>query len=259
MENCLVTTLKEKVNNSNLPVFGKFMLDLRDLDSSVSSTFNVVIGPLNNGLVTIKDNEGNTIAQSDSWINTNMPVGKMYHIYGGENVDTFNIFGNQTIGLEARINSYGYLTKVREIKTINDYINSVTDLTTSNRLQTFYIQTKEIKIPKSDMISWINERPITEISIICSKKYFTMDDFGRLENVTTLNSGENGGGRVEDYVARKRQLGHSTGSVTWKYITPGSTFNGNVITNRTSNVLSWTATTITFGGVEIQNSEVAPA
>lgn len=65
-------------------------------------------------------------------------------------------------------------------------------------------------------------------------------------------------GSIEDYVANAR-INRTSGSLTVK--TTGTvcpiTFQGSTISTQTDHTLSWTATTITFDGTTIQNSDVA--
>ena len=65
-------------------------------------------------------------------------------------------------------------------------------------------------------------------------------------------------GSIEDFVAVKRGLGQTTGSRTFSWLGDGNriSFNGVYFTNKASYTLSWTATTITFDGVQINNNDV---
>lgn len=56
----------------------------------------------------------------------------------------------------------------------------------------------------------------------------------------------------EDYVAIRRELGETTGSVSINYLgSAKSTFNGHSIPSQPNNTLSWTPTTITLNGETI--------
>lgn len=60
-------------------------------------------------------------------------------------------------------------------------------------------------------------------------------------------------GNIEDFVAIRRENGHSTGEVTFMWLGAGGRikFNGTAINNVADNTLSWGDTTITFNGETI--------
>lgn len=87
-------------------------------------------------------------------------------------------------------------------------------------------------------------------------------DFKYLALLTTKNAiiDTNIAGSIEDYVAVKRGLGVTTGSIEKPWL--GGlhlgyiTFNGQAIANQATNTISWTDSTITYNGVTIDNSDV---
>lgn len=62
---------------------------------------------------------------------------------------------------------------------------------------------------------------------------------------------------IERFVAYNRGAGKTTGSLSLPWVGACKcTFNGNNVANKETNTLSWTASTITFNGTEINNSTV---
>lgn len=59
------------------------------------------------------------------------------------------------------------------------------------------------------------------------------------------------GGTVEGFVAKQRELGNKTGSITFSYGNSKVTFQGGTSSILTGNTLSWTETTITLGETTI--------
>lgn len=88
--------------------------------------------------------------------------------------------------------------------------------------------------------------------------------FGNMPSLINLNISGSAklSGTVESIVAKFRGKSKTTGSITTPYLgqnQPNITFNGNVITGTTSSTkIEWTATTITFNGTTINNSDVTP-
>lgn len=77
-------------------------------------------------------------------------------------------------------------------------------------------------------------------------------------NFQTAIQGNEITGSIEDFVAVKRGRGETTGSMSFAWLGDSGkiSFQGVYFSNKASYSLSWTASTITFDGVEIQNSDV---
>ncbi len=249
MEKCSVHKFRGTLNTAEPRYYGAVMLDLRNLSSS--NTMYIVINPTST--ITVIDSLGNTTQISSSG-QYNFPGGRRYDFKNAESIKTFDCHNSMASYRDDIIMDAAQMSNATTI-TIGGKIEYVP---INSVAQTIYIypNLNELDtVTKSKIRDWVMGCPVT--SIASSGEIFTMYDFGKF-NLTYISAASHQNERVEDFVAMRRKMGATTGSLTWDYIPQGCTFNGSVIQNRTTNGLSWTATTITFGGVTIDNSEIAP-
>lgn len=253
MKDCLVTRLKGVADNSNLPYFNSFKLDL-------TGETNAFTGQIScSADITIKDNEGGsiTVTGNAGLQSFSLAAGKVYYIMNPSAIVFFVVPTSFTLMASAPDTDFSLFTNAR----ILDMGGNIVGLPFENTgIETLKFNESNINFPKGVVFDWIESQgTMDDLKIQTKQQYYTMYDLAHVDVVRSITSGPTDGGEVVDYVAKKRGLGIETGGpITWEYITPGSTFNGVIIENRASNVLSWTADTITFGGTTISNSDSVP-
>lgn len=254
MKDCLVVRLKGIVDNNTLPYFNSFKLDL----SGESNAFSGKISCSQD--ITIKDNEGGsiTVTGNAGAQNVSLAAGKVYYIMNPSAI-LFFLFEVAYSGMVSDPDTdYSLFTNAIKL----DMGRNIVGLPFDNHgLEEVNIIKSTINYPKGILIDWLvsqRSNNIYKLNVETMQPYWTMYDLAHINVTNTITASITGGGEIIDYVAKKRGLGITEGSLTWAYISPGSTFNGVTITNRVSNVLSWTADTITFGGTTISNNDSVP-
>lgn len=254
MKDCLVVRLRGVVANNDLPYFNSFTLDLKN----ETATFSGLISASANFTIKDSDGESTVITGNNRYQQISLPAGKTYLFI---NPSVITLMNNFDASYERLVSfpetDYSHFTNVREFVTGGNIVGLPFD---NHGLTAIKFQNAKMSLPKEDVLDWLlSQSSLTYFADFIIQPYFTMYDLAKI-NVVNLIGGVYGGGRVEDYVAMKRKLGNTTGSLTWQYIRQGSTFDEVVIpdSDRKRNVLSWTATTITFGSKTINNDEVAP-
>lgn len=254
MKDCLVVRLKGVADNNDLPYFNCFTLDLKN----ETNTFSGKIAASANFTINDSDGGSTVITGNNLYQQISLQAGKTYYFMNPSVITLMNEF---PVSYQKLVSfpetDYSLFTNVREIQMGGNIVGVPFD---NHGITTILFQKAKMSLPKEDVLDWVlSQSSLNYFNDYIVQPYFTMYDLAKI-NVANLGGGVDGGGRVEDYVAMKRKLGNTTGTLTWRYITPGSTFDEVVIpdSDRTSSVLSWTATTITFGSKTINNDEVAP-
>lgn len=271
MSTTLIKQLKGVSTNSELPYYNAFVMHVNTLGYD-SITFRMGIFSETNSIIYHVIGGGNYIKiyGSDDYVN---------EISNTRSTITFkpNTEFDLLIKNKYDINSFYYVGSP----------NNITDYDVADALR----WSKIIKIaaprPLSDsnwldsekLLSFINIDNITDIDAfqgdidgikdINYTKFSAFNTYSKcygnltslpitIENCTIINS--NISGSFESFVAHQRKLLRTSGEVTFKCNTGSNskvTFNGDNLSVGDS-VLSWDATTITWAGETISNSDVEP-
>lgn len=258
--NCLVTKLKSTVDNENLQTLGRI-----SGTAYVASKYVAIAATADNKvLVTLKNATFEPTQGNITYIDST-------HAY--LKTTGFSINESQA-SCELTIDNK-YLLKNLSMGVLNEGLSA---LEYCNDLRIFEIGNQDLSnfkyLPKD--ITTMNLRPnikgniealedFTSLtSIYCQSNTYVVGDFGKafgkctaLRNINfTGSAGVTG--TIENFVARQRGAGRTATSLNiscgWNI---GSvTFQGNIIEGNVDKILTWTATTITFNGVTIDNSDV---
>ena len=274
MKNCLVTQLKGNVNNDNLPIYDGFVFEIDCTGTSQEnprfyiSTDNdnpikiSVVGGANRIKVYDSGDWTNEITFSESSITVEVSKTEKFKIkiigkYGMSQLYTQNITPandcivnidpieaykySDVVNYNGSFFRYGYVNcaDFLTFKKIND-VTTIYGLKGSLSILSNLTYTSAVFSSNEEIIGTLKDFPVTITNI-------------NITNATKIN------GDFVDLVKHQRKLGRTTGSITIKANTNKSriTFNGNVLTDG-DDTLSWDASTITWAGTTIQNSDVEP-
>lgn len=254
---CLVTKLKASVNNDELLRLGILTVSFENV-----SDLELVVSAENDRVVSLETSEGLSIV---SGANTMFPhvtgTGKLY-IH-----DKYNIVqpGMNTLS-KYKWEDLKACSKVLRFIFRNNNISgfeTLSQLTVFTSLAILNISnTTDICI--NGDIKDICGLPIMRFNIRNTNVIGNAAELGLLPLSTIegiVNTNINGS--IEDMIAVRRGCrGETTGSITWNYPYTQSgniTFQGEKIPaslEGSSVILSWTATTITFGSITINNDSI---
>lgn len=270
MKNCLVTKLKGTVD-SDLPMLGKLIYDI-----PAGGTMNIKGAAVAgkevswNGSIIVSDESGNPVSSPA------IVSAQIYHVSGGANGGRLIVTHDYDINMPAQGLSI-YNTKFgMGIKDIMSWWNG-----TYFTLQSFTptldnkiygdVSALHGHISALDRFSTEEERVDLEgnLNVMAEASLMTRFQFKYNNKVTgdigqmfrgntvinhiSLISTPNIGGTIEDFVKFQRGHGRTTGTVSAVF-NGGMTFQGETYPIVRYD-LSWTATTITWAGVTIDNSD----
>lgn len=246
MGNCLVTKLKESVNNNTLPILGCLYL------GKASKSFD--FGFYSNLSVNAKalGSDGSVQTYNNEYIGDHVTKDVYYNIQDAKDVITFECREFDNVDFVGCINVINLAfircrVKANGLPVTNTFRNiSFLDVTIDN-LDT--------------LVAWCKTVPLNSITFsfttISSPYEINAVDLAVMGNsIQRLTiCKECFVGNVEDFVAARRALidsthpeGYTTGTITLNVCTP--TFKG-VEQSLGNHTLSWTASTITFDGETI--------
>jgi len=267
MSNCLVTKLKGVVDNENLPVFGE--LELRTVTTGPNQQI-CIIGVSFDSISVIGGTTEITPARTpfDGWIvvatagEHTLKVQNKYAItilngVGLENEEDIVYLTNATgLSLGKSLPSSGFSldSGITTLKTFDKMPNLIS----------LVIAAPNLKGSLADLLP-IHGNTITSLgikSVSVSNFTMLMSDLGKIANINTLVDVAISPlqGSIESFVASQRGVGATEKSMDINYFGGNGkiTWKGSTFANIQNNTLSWTATTITFNGDTIQNSDVNP-
>ena len=260
--NCLVTKLKATVNNSNLEKLG--VLD-------IFGTGNADIGFKGSSPITVKcvsgtmySDQARTQAITEKVIPVSANTTYLY-IADGTHIEVsskYNITfffatpATEMISTEDFKYSTG-ITRltVPQIKGKLSDLSGLTSCTTLELVGTSAPYNFEVEGDISDIAGLT---ALTKINLMRAQKVIgSFESLGKCIALKDIQLAETRiGGTVEAFVARQRGAGRTTAS-NIAISLADTTFNGSSVTH-SNTTLSWTATTITFNGVTIDNGDVNP-
>ena len=255
MGNCLVTKLKGVVDNDNLPIYGKAVVVVGAVDPSFRFNKNTtikVLGGTVNGQTKISVNANTSLIITSSTIVSDGTYGEgkvgllidKYDLTYMERIQKFDledILYSPFVFLQIlpstiveNVEKFPVLCKKQEFKGINaSGTNIALDVT---ELGSNGIMTDIRLVSNNAAYGSLNKAGMSPLT-----SHFSVPN---TKNVF-LN--------VETFVGYQRAAGRTTGSLSIQYLGAcNCTFNGESVTNRPDNSLSWTATTITLNGVTIE-------
>ena len=272
MSTTLIKQLKGVSTNSALPYYNAFVMHVNTLGHD-SITFRMAVLPENDNIIFHVIGGGNYIK-----------------IYGSSD-DYVNEITNTRSPITFKPNTEFDLLIKNKYDINNFYFagstNEMVDYDVADALRWSKITKLNVPYPLNDnnwldsekLLSFINTANITDISVfrgdidgIKDLKYTKINAlntyskcYGNLTSLpVTIEScsitNSNVSGSFESFVAHQRKLLRTSGEVTFKCNTGNNskvTFNGNKLSVGDS-VLSWDATTITWAGETISNSDVEP-
>ena len=260
--NCLVTKLKAVVNNSNLKKLG--VLD-------IYGTGNADIGFKGSSPITVKCISGSMYsdqARTQAITEKEIPVSAnaaYVYITNGTHIEVSNKYAitfvyatpqTEKISTEDFKYSTG-ITRltVPQIKGNLSDLSGLTSCTTLELVGASVPYNSELEGAASDIAGLT---ALTKINLLRAQHiYGSFESLGKCIALTEIKIAETRiAGTVEAFVARQRGAGRTTASNIAISLAL-TTFNGNSVTHDPT-TLSWTATTITFNGVTIDNSDVNP-
>lgn len=260
--NCLVTKLKAVVNNSNLKKLG--VLD-------IYGTGNADIALRCSSPITVKCISGSMYldqARTQPITEKVIPVSassSTVYIVNGTHIEVsskYNItFVYATPATDKMSTEYfKYSTgitrlTVPQIKGKLSDLSGLTSCTTLELVGTSVPYNVELEGAASDIAGLT---ALIKINLVRAQHiYGSFESLGKCIALTDIKIAETRiGGTVEAFVARQRGAGRTTAS-NIAISLADTTFNGSSVTHNPT-TLSWTATTITFDGVTIDNSDVNP-
>lgn len=278
MKNCKLTQFKGDTNNNNLPVYNGFVVEF-DCTGTSQENPRFSIGVKNGQTLKMSvvggANRIKNYSDSGDWTNEIIlsSSGATEKSIEVSKTEKFKVI---FIG---KYNMYAFSSP--NISSINSCIVNI-DLVEvyKNSLLTNYANSF-LRYGYVDCADFVNFRNIDNVTAIfglkgnlslLSEKTYTTCNFinneeieGTLKDfpvtITTIEvvNAPKINGDFVDLVKHQRKLGRTTGSIAIKANTnkPRITFNGNVLTDG-DDTLSWNASTITWAGTTIQNSEVEP-
>jgi hypothetical protein len=254
MGNCLVTKLKGVVDNNNLPIYGKAVVVVGANDPFISFNKNT----------TVKVLGGTVNGQTEISINvaTNLLIASSTIVSDGT-------YGEGKVGL--LIDKYA-LTRMERIQKfdLEDILYSpfvflqILPSTIVENVEKFPVLCKKqeftgINASNTNIAFDVTELGsngvMTDIRLISNNAaYGSLDKAGMSPLTSNFNvpGTKNVSLNIETFVGYQRAAGRTTRSLSIQYLGAcNCTFNGESVTNRPDNSLSWTATTITLNGVTI--------
>lgn len=277
-KNCLLTTYKATVDNPELKVLGELVMKFKNVKADT-----VLIALQNNPVFEYVKVDKNVKSSSDGTI---LPAGILLPGTYENGIKSIEA-GDYTLRIKSKYDvNYLYFDNPVEID-----LNDLQFTETMVRLEGNIVHTGNIDIKLSNIkkvnISCNIKIPITELiksnTTVCTIRNCAkgnLDDVKNfLPNITNVGFYESRElygdfkwlgltqvnnfdvcilrtgitGNIEDFVAVRRDNGHTTGEVTFRYLGNDSKirFKGVPITNVDNNTISWDATTITVNGETI--------
>lgn len=280
MENCKLTQFKGDTNNDNLPVYNGFVVEF-DCTGMSQENPRFTIGVRNGQTLKMSvvggANRIKNYTDNGDWTNEIIlrsidatEISKSIEVSKTEKFKVIFI---------GKYNMSAFYTQnitfpngcIVNIDTVEAYKNSLVTSYANSLLRYGYV----------DCADFVNFRNIDNVTTICCLKgnlsllsnltytsaYLinnveiqgTLKDFpSTITSINIVNANSISGDFV-DLVKHQRKLGRTAGSITIQANVnrPRITFNGNVLTDG-DDTLSWDASTITWAGTTIQNSEVEP-
>lgn len=206
------------------------------------------------GIRTINCNDYNVIPKSLDYVGTSTEGTTLWIYY-----NTSGAIGSIDLGEEyfkeakiSRIHLFGKnaSASITALPYINTSILTILELVKQSISNNLYELICNINTLESLII--MDSRAIADIDISKLANLTHLTNISILDIITDF-------GPIETFVARQRGKGRTTcSSISWTYAGYiGATFNGTAIAkNANAMTLSWTASTITFNGTEISNSDV---
>ena len=260
--NCLVTKLKATVDNSNLEKLG--VLD-------IFGTGNADIGFRGSSPITVKCVSGTMYsdsARTQAITEKVIPVSvNTFYVYivNGTHIEVsskYNITFFYATPATEKMNTedFKYSTgiarlTVPQIKGKLSDLSGLTSCTTLELVGSSAPYNTELEGYISDIAGLT---ALTKINLMRADHVRgSFESLGKCIALTEIKIAETHiAGTVEAFVARQRGAGRTTAS-NIAISLADTTFNGSPVTHNNT-TLSWTATTITFNGVTIDNSDVNP-
>jgi hypothetical protein len=272
MENCLVTKLKASVQNDDLKVLGAIKIVVDPTEDAWANSRNIHILPLTDVELEAYTSDSYFVNSSGVNIGTTITIttakdyvyfstaGGTYYVknkYGISRLDATNTSIHPII-----IDDFGYNDGLTRLSgRLSGNLSALAGKTVLNHLVT----NNDVKEITGKLDSLADCTAITNLQLTAQNKITPSDIavLGKLTNLTTLGIGTtNTYGTIESFVARQRGAGRTTcDGISCNYIgadNPNLTFNGTHAPITTPLTLSWDATTISLGGVTINNSDVNP-
>ena len=254
MENCLVTKLKGVVDNDNLPIYGKAVIVIGTSDPSFRFNKNTtvkVLGGTVDGQTEISVNAGHALLILSSTIVSDGTYGEgkvgllidkyaLTHMERIQKFDLEDILYSPFVFLQVipstiveNVEKFPVLCKKQEFTGINTNSSNIA----------------------LDVTELGSNGVMTDIRLISNNAaYGSLNKAGMSPLTSNFNvpNTKNVSLNIETFVGYQRAAGRTTGSFSIQYLGAcNCTFNGETVSNRADNSLSWTATTITLNGVTI--------
>ena len=269
MGNCLVTKLKGVVDNDNLPVFGELKLHVMKVNPNTQICVEGV--PFENISVVGGTTELTPVRTPfDGWISVATAGNHTLKVQG-----KYDITQLYDVGLEDE-EDIKYITGLTTLKlgiynsslglTLDSGITTLGTFDKMPNLSYLYLAAPKLTGNITDLLS-VHANTLETIVIVAVRDYskFTMlmSDLGKFPNILNFDNVAFSPiqGSIESFVASQRGVGKmekSMNNIPWMGGNGKITWKGTTIENVQQNLLSWTATTITFNGETIQNSDVNP-
>ena len=275
-KNCLVTTYKATVDNPELKVLGEVAVkfknveadsvliylqnnptfeyvnvdrDVKSIDGTICPAGNLQLGSYENGIKSIGAGDYTLRIKSKYTVNNFYAVAPL-------EMDVNDLQYKETmLFYHANVKHTGSsdikLSNIRDIEIFCDTEIPITEIIKSNTTKCV------INCAKGDIASVKEFLPnLTKVNFYNSKGLYGDFKWLGLTNVNTFGScvlKTEISGNIEDFVAIRREHGQTTGEVSFSWLGDGDKikFKGKVITNVSSNTISWNETTITVNGETI--------
>jgi hypothetical protein len=260
--NCLVTKYKAATNNSNLEKLG--ILD-------IFGTGNADIGFKGSSPITVKcvsgtmySDQARTQAITEKIIPVSANTSYMY-IVSGTHIEVsskYNITFVYTTPATEMMDTkdFKYSTGITRLTVpqIKGKLSDLSGLTSCTTLELVGNSAPYNFVLEGTAADIAGLTALTKINLMRAQEVDgSFESLGKCTALTDIKIAETHiGGTVEAFVARQRGAGRTTAS-NIAIALALTTFNGSPVTHN-STTLSWTATTITFNGVTIDNSDVNP-
>lgn len=281
MENCKLTQFKGDTNNDNLPVYNGFVVEF-DCTGTSQENPRFTIGVRNGQTLKMSvvggANRIKNYSDKGDWTNEIIlsSINDATGISKSIEVSKTEKFKVIFIG---KYNMHAFYSQnitipngcIVNIDTVEAYKNSLVTSYLNSLLRYGYVDCADfvnfrnidnvtaISLLKGNL-SLLSNLTYTSASLATNEKIQgTLKDFP--STITSINIANSTGisGDFVDLVKHQRKLGRTTGSIKIQANVnrPRITFNGNVLTDG-DDTLSWDATTITWAGETISNSDVEP-
>lgn len=260
--NCLVTKLKATVDNSNLKKLG--VLD-------IYGTGNADIGFKGSSPITVKcvsgtmySDSGRTQAITEKVIPVSTNSSYVYivngtHIEVSSKYDITFFYATPTTEM-INTEDFKYSTGITRLTVpqIKGNLSNLSGLTSCTALELVSSSAPYNFALEGTAADIAGLTALTKINLVRAQHVIgSFESLGKCIALTDIKLAEsNIAGTVEAFVARQRGAGRTTAS-NIAISLANTTFNGSSVTHGNT-TLSWTATTITFNGVTIDNSDVNP-